>query len=302
MRSARAAILAAKAYSQDDNSGRNTGSPTKSTALSKEAAKAALCELKDAMPLSKYQGEQAVILIQQLNTTDLELCELGAPKRPILPPNYLTSQWEKIPINERLLALQKYISGFEYNFTNKQYFNVMKNRPLARVMDTAKEIMRRSLPIKCLEAVFLGIYLTAGMTELDRIPVGFKTAVSSHEPTLKFTLTTDSSLQNGNFVYAYFAHEERMGGPLVLGCPESFSYYSLSHYCAPRIHPLTHPRLDRAFRQGLLGNCWLTARRSLVWSRGVGSLQIANHPRDQKLRGSVIFILHLPRLMTERFR
>ena len=37
--------------------------------------------------------------------------------------------------------------------------------------------MRRALPIKCLEAVFLGLYLTAGMRDLDRIPVGFKTCV-----------------------------------------------------------------------------------------------------------------------------
>eukprot|EP00959_Pyramimonas_sp_CCMP1952_P267862 5600442-Pyramimonas_sp.AAC.1 len=40
--------------------------------------------------------------------------------------------------------------------------------------------MRRSLPIKCLEAVFLGLYLTAGMEELDRTPVGFKTEVGGH--------------------------------------------------------------------------------------------------------------------------
>jgi hypothetical protein len=31
-------------------------------------------------------------------------------------------------------------------------------------MDTAKDIVRRGLPIKCLEAVFLGLYLTAGAT------------------------------------------------------------------------------------------------------------------------------------------
>jgi hypothetical protein len=37
--------------------------------------------------------------------------------------------------------------------------------------------VRRALPIKCLEAVFLALYLTAGMKDLDRIPVGFKTCV-----------------------------------------------------------------------------------------------------------------------------
>lgn len=38
----------------------------------------------------------------------------------------------------------------------------LQNRPMARVMDTAKDIIRRALPIKCLEAVFLGLYLTSG--------------------------------------------------------------------------------------------------------------------------------------------
>ena len=34
--------------------------------------------------------------------------------------------------------------------------------PMARVVDTAKEVVRKALPIKCLEAVFLGLYLTSG--------------------------------------------------------------------------------------------------------------------------------------------
>ena len=40
--------------------------------------------------------------------------------------------------------------------------------------------MRQGLPIKCVEAVFLALLLTAGWNDLDRIPVGFKTCVAGH--------------------------------------------------------------------------------------------------------------------------
>jgi hypothetical protein len=41
-------------------------------------------------------------------------------------------------------------------------------------MDTCRDVLRQGLPIKCIEAAFLGMYLTAGLTELSRFPVGFK--------------------------------------------------------------------------------------------------------------------------------
>ena len=40
--------------------------------------------------------------------------------------------------------------------------------------------MKEALPIQCLEAVFLGCYLTAGMKEVQRIPVSFKSEVDGH--------------------------------------------------------------------------------------------------------------------------
>jgi len=40
-----------------------------------------------------------------------------------------------------------------------------KPLPLGRVMDTAKQIMRDALPIKCVEAVFLALHLTGAWHE-----------------------------------------------------------------------------------------------------------------------------------------
>ncbi len=45
-------------------------------------------------------------------------------------------------------------------------------------MDTAREVLREALPIKCIEAVFLGGLLTAGWEDLQRLPLGFKSAVN----------------------------------------------------------------------------------------------------------------------------
>ena len=49
-----------------------------------------------------------------------------------------------------------------------------KARPLASLLCTARAIARRPLPIKCVEAVFLALLLTAGMEDIDRVPVSFK--------------------------------------------------------------------------------------------------------------------------------
>lgn len=41
-------------------------------------------------------------------------------------------------------------------------------------MDNAKEMIAESLPIKCLEAVILSLYLTAPLTNIHRFTIGFK--------------------------------------------------------------------------------------------------------------------------------
>ncbi len=77
-------------------------------------------------------------------------------------------------------CLQEYITSFQYNHTATTYFDQNKQRPLCRILSTARDIVRQGLPIKCVEAVFLGLLLTSGWTDLDRVPVGFKTCVAGH--------------------------------------------------------------------------------------------------------------------------
>ncbi|TYZ59353.1 hypothetical protein PybrP1_008533 [[Pythium] brassicae (nom. inval.)] len=81
----------------------------------------------------------------------------------------------KTPMKTRLAAIQHVISTLEYNYTGTLYFDVTKNRSFKSIVSTAKDILNEVLPIQCLEAVFLGAYLTASAPELERFPISFKT-------------------------------------------------------------------------------------------------------------------------------
>lgn len=47
-------------------------------------------------------------------------------------------------------------------------------------METAKEMIRMSLPIKCLEAFILSLYLTAPLSQLQRFAISFKSLCGNH--------------------------------------------------------------------------------------------------------------------------
>ena len=79
----------------------------------------------------------------------------------------------------RMSKLQQYIDHFEYNHTGRKFVHLKKTQGLYRVSRTAKEIIHASLPIKCIEAVFLGAYLTIEMPDVLRLPVSFKSYVES---------------------------------------------------------------------------------------------------------------------------
>ena len=79
-----------------------------------------------------------------------------------------------IPVRQRLASIQKYLNELQYNHTGMQFFEVKKYRPISGLMEVAKEIIRESLPIKCLEAVILSLYLTSGIKDLVRFTISFK--------------------------------------------------------------------------------------------------------------------------------
>ena len=50
-----------------------------------------------------------------------------------------------------------------YNYTGTQFFDIKRYRSLSWLMETAKEMIRMSLPIKCLEAFVISLYPTISM-------------------------------------------------------------------------------------------------------------------------------------------
>jgi len=95
--------------------------------------------------------------------------------------NYNISPIAELKINpnmsaiQKILGIQKYLNKLQYNHTGMQFFNIRKNRSITRLYDTAKEVMKYSLPIKCLEAVVLSLYLTATIKSVSRFTIRFKT-------------------------------------------------------------------------------------------------------------------------------
>ncbi|XP_058469457.1 tubulinyl-Tyr carboxypeptidase 2 [Solea solea] len=99
------------------------------------------------------------------------------PRLPVLSvPTFKPS----MSVPDWLVSVQNFMKALQYNHTGTQFFEIKKTRPLCGLMETAREMIRESLPIKCLEAVILGIYLTNGLTSLERFPISFKTQFSGH--------------------------------------------------------------------------------------------------------------------------
>lgn len=133
--------------------------------------------------------------------------DLPRPPMPQMPTFGPTTS-----MKDKLRKMQKFIESFQYNYTDSTYFSLRKNRPLHQILGTAREVLgpvcrrphtfvsprprfnpthrcfscvspcvqivRDALPIRCLEAVFLALHLTQGMTEIDRYPVSFKSTVA----------------------------------------------------------------------------------------------------------------------------
>ncbi|KAL3158407.1 Tubulinyl-Tyr carboxypeptidase 1, variant 2 [Trebouxia sp. C0009 RCD-2024] len=130
---------------------------------------------KWTLPLASGQTQSVEDFIKKASVLDLSQLGLQTIPRPVFGTDL-----EVQPVEQRLKSVQEYITAFQYNHTASTYFDQNKQRPLCRILSTARDIVRQGLPIKCVEAVFLALLLTAGWKDLDRIPVGFKTCVAGH--------------------------------------------------------------------------------------------------------------------------
>ncbi|KAF6258294.1 Vasohibin-domain-containing protein [Scenedesmus sp. NREL 46B-D3] len=132
-----------------------------------------LRQLIQKLPVSDDGVKEALKLIKACSTDELFALGLQAPSPPV-PAAVLNDSQQ--PVAAQLQAVQAVISSLQYNYAHGYFYNVSKARPLSAILATAAAILRDPLPIKCIEAVFLGMLLTQGWSqgELQRLPVGFK--------------------------------------------------------------------------------------------------------------------------------
>ncbi|CUG94108.1 Hypothetical protein, putative [Bodo saltans] len=81
--------------------------------------------------------------------------------------------------SSQLDSIQVVLNRLQYNFLPQTFFTLEKNRAFYRVAGTAKEILQESLPIRCLEATFLALYLSCPMRDVERFPISFKSRAAN---------------------------------------------------------------------------------------------------------------------------
>ncbi|KAH9594457.1 Tubulinyl-Tyr carboxypeptidase 2, variant 2 [Schistosoma haematobium] len=81
---------------------------------------------------------------------------------------------DRIETAEMFLSkVQNYLNSLEYNYTGMQFFQINRGASIVRLEEVVKMIMLASLPIKCLEATILAIFLTQGQEYLKRFTISF---------------------------------------------------------------------------------------------------------------------------------
>ncbi|KAJ1499725.1 Tubulinyl-Tyr carboxypeptidase 2, partial [Coelomomyces lativittatus] len=104
-------------------------------------------------------------------------CKIKPLSLPIVPiPIPLTPKHLKKTSPEVYLSeCQNLLNLLGYNYISEPFFVVNKKAPYRRLQSLAIDMLKFSLPIKCLEAVVLGFYLTRFLKgSIVRIPLAFK--------------------------------------------------------------------------------------------------------------------------------
>ena len=73
-------------------------------------------------------------------------------------------------ISRKVRSIQRYISALEYNYTGQTFVRKRPGRGMNHLVVTAKTIIRASLPIQCVEALFVAVHLTNKMEEVRICP------------------------------------------------------------------------------------------------------------------------------------
>lgn len=132
---------------------------------------------KDGFPISKKTWERMWRHVEKIHPKGAQVVQSVRESEHLAKVPYVAVPvfTPVMSVEEKLGLIQNYLQQLQYNHTGTQFFEIKKWRPLTGLMDTAREIIKESLPIKCLEAVIVGLYFTCGMTEMQRFTISFKT-------------------------------------------------------------------------------------------------------------------------------
>lgn len=109
--------------------------------------------------------EKTVYLIDEIRRSST------LPEPPPLP---VMPDLNGLSVLQKIQQIQRFINTFQYNFTGKPFVKMQKSRGMIHISSCAQEIIRIALPIQCVEAVFLGCFLTSTIPTIDRVPISFK--------------------------------------------------------------------------------------------------------------------------------
>ena len=97
------------------------------------------------------------------------------PVPPKLEMPILDMSQNRTAVVENVKKVQAFIESFEYNYSGKPFIRMNKSKGALHVFNVSKQLIKEQLPIQCVEAIFIGTHLTAPITDMDRVPLSFKT-------------------------------------------------------------------------------------------------------------------------------
>ena len=118
-------------------------------------------------------------------------------------------------ILSKIEKINSYIQSFQYCYLGAPFFSLKKtSNTVAYIYEQAKFIIKSKLPIQCVEALFIGAYLTSTFVNVPRVPVSFKTKLrGTHRHIVLFLkvnsfwgsigISRRSSLMNKPFIYPH---------------------------------------------------------------------------------------------------
>ena len=118
----------------------------------------------------KPSRESVINALQAINNLK-DLPDIPFPQPPIYHENDDVLHY----INN----IVAYIDTIPYNHLHMTFFSTEKYTSIEKIFSVAQEIINSHLPIQCLEATFVALYLTFGIPGITAFPLGFRSRTST---------------------------------------------------------------------------------------------------------------------------